>query len=1097
MADQLAELFVKFKVEGDEFKTALKDMGMEIGETEKKTGLLESAFSKLGAQIVAAFGVYKLYGYAKDILEVGIAFDSMKTSMEVSTGSAMAAASAMAFLKNESERLGLVYLDNVKSFQSLAAAASTSSLTMEQTRQIWTGVATAGSALKLSTDQMNGAFLALQQMISKGTVSAEEMRQQLGERLPGAFALAAQAMGMTTMEFGKAMEQGKILADEFLPKLAAKLIETFGEGAVKAANSAQAAINNYNNALNDLKINLAEQVLPLFVDMLNKATEFLKSVAPLDEATAIANRLATIETAIQNIEKQYGTSSKAIKALFYDQQIANLEDEKIRLITRLDEIKANAETEQLVSAQTLEVIQGLKATEAAEDVALREATVDKKIDQLAIGLAAEKEMYTKIYGELEGIVTEKEEKALQAAIDAIAKREAALEKAAADDAARLLKEQAAIDKANAEYEAGLAKKLAADLKWQAEAEAYNQAHLDRILAAAQAAEREKLLATGTFFDGVKLGLADLEKKQLTWAQAGVKAVTDLATASRNTMSDLFFDAMSGDLKSFGDYWDAFWNSMKRTTADILAQMATQNLQVLISGFFNPAKQAASGWGTEFSGIIGQAFEGIGDTISGYGGSLISAISSLGSSLASALGGLFSFHQGSWLVPGDMLAILQEGEMVIPKQLSTMIRPLLEAIAGVPNLGSVLDTLSGIINTFDSNFIGASIEKFAGYTSTDYGSILGGMDWMNTGDVSGLMSGLVDDVTSGAFGLPGGLGSAASSIGSVITSLIDYFSMGSIGEAITTAAFTGGGTAIGTVLGLGPIGGIIGNIIGKYLASAMTRPPQYTLWELEGYQPDDWVTGRGLVGGSVIQPSDWYSSIAYGWTYGLSEVAKDLSSRILALLKYTPNGSSVESSLDKYPYWSFMWPGSYDVPSAGTQIPQMVESMANFYWSVWNAASTGKSLPIPASLQPPGYADLLPGNYWIMSDWLGAVGEHVVDLYTGKWVQLPIGQSFDYSLAGYSPTTLSMEPGSVGGYSKGTGLGGLPRTGSYYGHAGEIVLNPSESALVRSGASGGGGGTTHIHVEIDGKELMRLLVRNADKSPEWSSSIGRIVRRYAH
>lgn len=53
----------------------------------------------------------------------------------------------------------------------------------------------AGSALALSKDQMDGVFLALGQMISKGKVQAEELRGQLGERLPGAFDMAAKAMG--------------------------------------------------------------------------------------------------------------------------------------------------------------------------------------------------------------------------------------------------------------------------------------------------------------------------------------------------------------------------------------------------------------------------------------------------------------------------------------------------------------------------------------------------------------------------------------------------------------------------------------------------------------------------------------------------------------------------------------------------------------------------------------------------------------------------------------------------------------------------------------------------------------------------------------
>ena len=44
---------------------------------------------------------------------------------------------------------------------------------------------------------------ALAQMASKGTVSMEELRQQLGDRLPGALGLAAKGLGITEQELIK------------------------------------------------------------------------------------------------------------------------------------------------------------------------------------------------------------------------------------------------------------------------------------------------------------------------------------------------------------------------------------------------------------------------------------------------------------------------------------------------------------------------------------------------------------------------------------------------------------------------------------------------------------------------------------------------------------------------------------------------------------------------------------------------------------------------------------------------------------------------------------------------------------------------------
>jgi tape measure domain-containing protein len=53
------------------------------------------------------------------------------------------------------------------------------------------------SALGLSVDDQRGIFKALEQMLSKGNVQAEELRGQLGERLPGAIYFSAKALGVT------------------------------------------------------------------------------------------------------------------------------------------------------------------------------------------------------------------------------------------------------------------------------------------------------------------------------------------------------------------------------------------------------------------------------------------------------------------------------------------------------------------------------------------------------------------------------------------------------------------------------------------------------------------------------------------------------------------------------------------------------------------------------------------------------------------------------------------------------------------------------------------------------------------------------------
>ena len=107
----------------------------------------------------------------------------------------------------------------------------------------------ASTYFNLSADDTNGIMLALTQMMSKGKIQAEELRGQLGERLPGALSMMARSLGVTTSELDKLMEQGKLLSNEVLPKLAQQMkIETGGFD----KNTIEGSINALKNAWTEM-----------------------------------------------------------------------------------------------------------------------------------------------------------------------------------------------------------------------------------------------------------------------------------------------------------------------------------------------------------------------------------------------------------------------------------------------------------------------------------------------------------------------------------------------------------------------------------------------------------------------------------------------------------------------------------------------------------------------------------------------------------------------------------------------------------------------------------------------------------------------------
>ena len=153
------------------------------------------------------------------------------------------AAAAFQLAKDETFRTGGTLRETAGEYAKFAAAAKGTALEGSALNRVFKAVNTAALALRLSPAQASGALKALEQMISKGKVSAEELRGQLGERLPGAFRLAADAMGVTTAKLDDMLRKGELTAEEMLPKLAERLEATFGEAAAKASNDLNVALD--------------------------------------------------------------------------------------------------------------------------------------------------------------------------------------------------------------------------------------------------------------------------------------------------------------------------------------------------------------------------------------------------------------------------------------------------------------------------------------------------------------------------------------------------------------------------------------------------------------------------------------------------------------------------------------------------------------------------------------------------------------------------------------------------------------------------------------------------------------------------------------
>lgn len=254
---------------------AKADMGGRFAEMQSMARNLNSALGTIGVG-VSVGGIVAL---GKELLDAKIRAEALRTTLDFASGGR--AADEMVYLRKVTRDLGLEYTSTAGSYAKFLAASRGTALEGQAARGVYEAVSKAVAVMGLSAEQGEGALLALTQMVSKGTVQSEELRGQLGERLPGAFQIAARAMGVSTEELGKMLEQGLVPASAFLPKFAKQLETELGASAEAAANRTEAAVNRLKNAAGDLGSALVgdgTQGQSLIKDTLNAVTWELENV---------------------------------------------------------------------------------------------------------------------------------------------------------------------------------------------------------------------------------------------------------------------------------------------------------------------------------------------------------------------------------------------------------------------------------------------------------------------------------------------------------------------------------------------------------------------------------------------------------------------------------------------------------------------------------------------------------------------------------------------------------------------------------------------------------------------------------------------------
>ena len=306
-------------------------------------GIGLAAGGPAGAAVGAAIGAQ--VGGIRQALgataEYSANLDKLRIALKGVTTSSEEYQQGLGFIQESTERFAIPQEVLTRQFTKLQASVQGAGGNLDDTKTAFNGIVAAVRATGGSLNDVDAALTATAQVFSKGKVSAEELRQQIGERLPGAFTLFAESMGLTPAELDKALEQGKVSLQDF-QGFAKAIFDRYGKNAEAIAKSPKAAGDQLQVQLQQLQESVGRLLQPvgaffqeIFGSIVRDITRATNALARFLNLSFDAGKLAAAETRFKTaqavLDNPAATTRERQRALRSREEARKVIDRQIRL----------------------------------------------------------------------------------------------------------------------------------------------------------------------------------------------------------------------------------------------------------------------------------------------------------------------------------------------------------------------------------------------------------------------------------------------------------------------------------------------------------------------------------------------------------------------------------------------------------------------------------------------------------------------------------------------------------------------------------------------------------------------------------------------
>lgn len=301
---------------------SLKQAGVQLDQFAAKAQKAASSSNALWVVIKTklALGLdnlrWRLIEAGKSALQLSSDFQGYRNALAVAAEANLSITERIASANEQlnsaiglAEKYKLDIISVTKSYSKFVNALSIAGVELNKANVFYENFAKFARVANLSAQAQTGIFLALEQMVSKGVVSMEELRRQLGEYLPGAVNIAAQSMGMATDEFISQVTKGQINSIELIENLGNALSERVEPLVASSLQKYSANLTALNNQWIRLKVTLGDFATAILNPILETLTSLLKVV------NSFVTNVDDLDNAINQVTTSVFGTSEAMTEL--------------------------------------------------------------------------------------------------------------------------------------------------------------------------------------------------------------------------------------------------------------------------------------------------------------------------------------------------------------------------------------------------------------------------------------------------------------------------------------------------------------------------------------------------------------------------------------------------------------------------------------------------------------------------------------------------------------------------------------------------------------------------------------------------------------